>query len=55
MRSISNAEAAEARKKLIRYCEQTGCLYCEFCIMQGPDIECEVGRPREWRKENESL
>ena len=49
MDGVSNEKAVDAVKTLIRYCEQTGCLYCEFCIMDGTDIECEVRRPREWR------
>lgn len=46
---IYDDQAKEAAEKLIRYCEQTGCLYCRFVDMEGPDIDCDVRRPREWR------
>lgn len=46
---VSEEKAFEAAKTLIQYCRENGCLYCRFVDMDGPDIECKVGRPREWR------
>ena len=53
MDGISNEKANDAVKTLVRYCLESGCLYCQYCIMDGPDIECEVRRPREWRIDDE--
>lgn len=48
---VPEEKALEAAKTLIQYCRDTGCLYCRFVDMDGPDIDCQVRRPREWRIE----
>jgi len=51
---IPDDKAREAAETLIQYCRDVGCLYCQFVDMEGPDIDCDVRRPREWRlKEDE--
>lgn len=50
---VPDDKAVEAAKTLIQYCRDTGCLYCQFVDMDGPDIECDVRRPREWRLKDE--
>lgn len=52
MEKTTDEEAKKAMNTLIRYCLETGCLYCQFVDMDGPDIECDVRRPREWRIED---
>lgn len=50
---ISDEKAKEAAKLLKRYCQESGCVYCAFSDLDGPDLECNVNRPREWRIEDD--
>lgn len=47
-KKLTDEDAIRAAKTLIQYCRETGCLYCEFVEMDGPDIDCDIRRPREW-------
>ena len=47
MEGISDTQAAESVAKLKRYCEETGCLYCQYRSGE----ECRIRYPREWREE----
>ena len=50
---MTDEKAFEAVKDLVRYCYETGCLYCHFVDMTGNEINCDIGRPREWRIKDE--
>lgn len=52
-KKVTDENAVKAAETLIQYCRDTGCLYCRFVDMDGPDIECDVRRPREWRLKDE--
>lgn len=52
MEKTTDEEAKKAAKTLIRYCLETGCLYCQYVELDGQDIDCSVRRPREWRIED---
>ena len=53
MEKTTDEEAKKAAKTLIRYCLETGCLYCQYVELDGQDIDCSVRRPREWRIEDD--